>query len=71
LDAGDGVDVELGQAFEAGELGLGDASGAAPFGAVIDLGGEHLGQEREMRLPFTDGDLGQAGGFGADGGQMQ
>jgi hypothetical protein len=45
---GDGVEVELRQPLEAGELRLGDASGAAAFGAVIDLGGQDFGQEGQM-----------------------
>ena len=68
---GDGVEVEVRESFEPGELGFVDAAGAAPFGAVVDLGGQHLGEEREVGLPFPEGDLGQAGGFGADGGQVQ
>jgi hypothetical protein len=36
-DGGNGVDVEVGEAFEAGELGFVDAPGAAPVGAVVDL----------------------------------
>ena len=67
----DGVDVEVGEPFQARELGLVDAAGAAAFGAVVDLGGEDLGEEPQVGLAFPDGDLGQAGGFGADGGQVQ
>ena len=70
-DAGDGVEVEVGEAFQAGELGFVDAAGAASFGAVVDLGGEDLGQEPQVGLAFPLGDLGQAGRFGAHGGQVQ
>jgi hypothetical protein len=38
-DGGDDIDVEVRKAFEAGELGVVDAPGAAPVGAVVDLGG--------------------------------
>src|SRR3954464_6970490 len=40
LDSRDGVDVEVGEAFEPWELGVVDAPGAAAFAAVVDLGGE-------------------------------
>ena len=70
-DGGDGVEVEVGEPFEARELGFGDAAGPAPFAAVVDLGGEDLGEERQVGLAFAGGDLGQPGGFGADGGQVQ
>ena len=39
--------------------------------AVVDLGGEDLGEVAEVGASFPDGDLGQSGGFGADGGQVQ
>ncbi len=71
LDGGDGVDVELREPFQAGELRVVDPAGAASFGAVVDLGGEHFGEEAEVGLSFPGGDLGQAGGFGTDGGQVQ
>jgi len=67
-DGGDGVDVEVDEAFEAGELGLVDAPGTAPVGAVVDLSGQDLGQEPQVGLAFPGGDLREAGGFGADGG---
>ena len=70
-DAGHGVEVEVGQPFDAGELGFGDAAGAAAVGAVVDFGGEDFGEEREVGLPFPGGDLGEPGGFVADGGQVQ
>ena len=70
-DAGDGVDVELRQPFQPRELGVVDAPGAASFGAVVDLGGQDLGEVAQVGLAFPVGDLGQAGGFGADGRQVQ
>lgn len=57
--------------FEAGKVRFGDAAGAATLAAVIDLGGEDFGKEHQMGLPLAHGDLGQAGGFGAHGGQVQ
>jgi hypothetical protein len=70
-DSGDGVDVEVGQAFEAGKLGLVDGPGAAPVTAVVDLRRQDLGEELQVGLVFAGGDLGQPGRFGADGGQVQ
>ena len=70
-DGGGGVDVEVGEPFEAGEVGFVDAAGAAAFGAVVDLGGEDFGEVAEVGLAFPLGDLGEPGGFGADGGQVQ
>jgi hypothetical protein len=67
LDHRDGVDVEVREPFEARELGVVDAAGAASFAAVVDFGGEHFGQEGQMGLPFPGRDLGQPGGFAADG----
>ena len=57
--------------FQPRELGFVDASGAAAFGAVVDLGGEDFGEVAEVGVAFPVGDLGQAGRFGADGGQVQ
>jgi len=70
-DGGHRVEVELGEAFEAGEFGVGDAAGAAALAAFVDLGGQHFGEVGQVGLPLPDGDLGQSGGFGADGGQVQ
>ena len=70
-DRRDGVDVEVRQPFEARELGVVDAPGAASFGAVVDLGGQHFGEVTQVRLAFPVGDLGQRDGFGAHGGQVQ
>jgi hypothetical protein len=66
-DGAGGVDVEVREAFEAGELGVVDAPGAAPVGAVVDLGGQDLGEVSQVGLVFSGGDLREAGGFGADG----
>ena len=66
-DGGDGVDVEVREAFEAGELGVVYAPGAAPVGAVVDLGGQDLGEVSQVGLAFAGGDLRQAGRFGPDG----
>ncbi|VBA47311.1 hypothetical protein LAUMK13_05789 [Mycobacterium innocens] len=62
------VGVELGESFEARELRFADAPGAAPVAAVVDFGGEDFGQETQMGLAFPHGDLGESGGFVADGG---
>ena len=67
----DGVDAEVREPLEPRELGVVDPAGAASFGAVIDLGGEDLGEVGQVSLAFPGGDLGQASGFGADGRQMQ
>ena len=68
---GDGVDVEVREPFQPRELGVVDAPGAAAFGAVVDLGGEDFGEVAQVGVAFPVGDLGQAGRFGADGGQVQ
>jgi len=70
-DAWDGVDVEVCQPFQSRELGVVDAAGTAPFGAVVDLGGEDLGGVAQVGLAFPVGDLGQADRFGAQRGQTQ
>ncbi len=70
-DRGDGVDVELREPLEPGELGVGDAAGPAAFGAVVDLGGEDLSEVTEVGLPLPQRDVGQPGSFGADRGQVQ
>ena len=70
-DAGDDVGVEVGQPLEAREPGFGDAAGAAAAGPVVDLGGQDLGEVSQVGVPFPDGDLGEAGGVGADGWQFQ
>lgn len=46
-------------------------AGAATVGALIDLGGQHLGQERAVGEAFAGGVIGDPGGFGGDGGQVQ
>ena len=55
----------------AGEPGFVDAPDAAAFAAVVDLGGEDLGEEPQVGLAFPHRDLGEPGGLGADGGQVQ
>ena len=57
--------------FQSRELGVVDAPGAAPFGAVVDLGGQDLGEVTQVGLAFPVGDLGEADRLGAHGGQMQ
>ena len=71
LQGGDGVDVEVGEPFQAGELGVVDAAGPATFGAVVDLGGEDFGEVGQVGLAFPVGDLGQPGRLGPHGGQVQ
>jgi len=71
LDGRDGVDVEVGEPFQARELGVVKPAGAASFAAVVDLSGENLSQKGQVRLAFPGGDLGQTRGFGADGRQVQ
>ena len=69
-DAGDGVDVEVRQSFQP-RLGIVDPPGTAPFGAVVDLGGQDFGQVAQVGVAFPVVDLGQAGCFGAHGRQVQ
>jgi len=70
-DGGRGVDVELREPLQAREVCFGDASGPAPVGSFVDFGAEYFGEEPEVGLPFPHRDLGQPGGFVADGGQVQ
>jgi len=70
-DGGDGVGVEVGQPLEPGEAGVGDAAGAAPGGAVVEFGGQDLGEVGQVGGMVPGGDLGEAGGLVADGGQVQ
>jgi hypothetical protein len=44
---------------------FGDAAAPAAAGAVVDLGGQRLGQVGQVGLPFADGDVGEPGGVGA------
>jgi hypothetical protein len=64
----DGVDVEVREAFDPGELGFVDPSDPAPFAAVIDLSGQDLGEEPQVGMTFPHCDLGQPGRLGPDGG---
>src|SRR5262249_14852112 len=66
-----GVGAEVGQPFDAREAGFGDAAGAAAGGAVIQLGGEDFGEVGQVGGVFPGGDLGEAGGLVADGGQLE
>ena len=54
-----------------GKLRVGDPAGPAPSGAVVDFGGEDLGEIAEVGAAFAHRDVGEAGGLGADGGQVQ
>lgn len=71
VDRGRRVEVEVGEAFGAREVGFVDAALAAPFDAFVDLGGEDLGEEAEVALLGALGDLSEAGGIGADHGEAQ
>ena len=46
-------------------------AGAATVGTLIVLGGQHLGQEPAMGEAFAGGVIGDPGGLGGDGGQVQ
>jgi len=59
------------QPLHAGEPGLVQPAGAAAVGALIDLGGQHLGQERAVGAALVGGVIGDLGGLGGDGGQVQ
>jgi len=48
VDGGCGVEIEVGESFDAGEACFVDPSLAAPFGALVDFSGEDLGEEREI-----------------------
>lgn len=63
--------VELGEVFEPGEAGLDNPAGPAAFVAVVDLGGEDLGEEPAVGEPLLGGLVREPAGFGADGGQVQ
>jgi hypothetical protein len=47
-DGGHGASAELGEPLDAREARFGDAPGAGAAGAVVDLGGEDLGEERQV-----------------------
>ena len=70
-DGRDGAGVEVREPFEAREAGFGDAAGAAAAGAVVEFGGQDLGEVGQVAVAFPDGDLGEPGGLVADGGQLQ
>ncbi len=68
VDSGDSVDVEVGERFEAGDLGRWcDGSDVVRFDRRPRRRALQRGQ---MRLPFEGGDLGQSD-FGAGGRQVQ
>ena len=48
VDGRGGVQVEVGEAFDAREAGFVDAPGPAAFGAVVDYDGEGLGEEPQI-----------------------
>jgi hypothetical protein len=68
---GGGVEVEIGQAFQAGEAGLVDAPGAAPLGPVVQLDAQHLGEDPEIGGLRPLGLDGEPGGVVTDAGQVQ
>jgi hypothetical protein len=70
-DGRDGVGAEVGEPLDPREAGFGDAAGAAPGGAVIELGGQDFGEVGQVGGVFPGGDLGQPGGLVADGGQLE
>ena len=70
-DGGNGVGAEVRGPFQAREAGFGDAAGAAAAGAVVQLGGQDLGEIGQVGAAFPGSDLGQPGGLVADGGQLQ
>ena len=70
-DGRDGVGAEVSKPFDAREMGLGDAAGAAPGRAVIQLGGQDFGEVGQVDGVVPGGELGQPGGLVADGGQLE
>jgi hypothetical protein len=71
FDRGGRTEVELAQALEPREAGLGDAPLAAAREAVLELGGEDLGQIDPVAEPVPHGRVGERSGLLADGGQAQ
>ena len=65
------VDVEVGEAFDAREAGFVDPSGAASFGAVVDLDGEGVGEESEVGGLGSLRLGGEPAGVLTDAGQVQ
>jgi hypothetical protein len=52
-------------------VGLQQAAGPAALGALVDLGGQHLGQEAAVGEALAGGIVGDRGGLLGDGGQVQ
>ena len=71
VDGGGDGEVEVGEAFGAREAGFGDAALPPSFGSFVDLGGEDLGQEREVALLAALRDLGEPCRVGAHDGEAQ
>src|SRR5919197_712592 len=46
-------------------------AGPAACGALVDLGGQHLGQEAAVGEPLAGGVVGDPWALGGDGGQVQ
>ena len=69
LTLGAAGEVEVGDAFYAGEVGLGYAPLPAALGPFVNLGGQDLGQEPEIGRLGPLGLLGQPGGVGAHHGE--
>jgi hypothetical protein len=63
--------VEVFQPLGTRESRLEQPPGAAPVGALVDLGGQYLGQEGAVGEPFAGGVVGDPGGLGGDGRQVQ
>ena len=63
--------VELGEVLEPGEAGFDDPAVPASGVAVVDFGGEHFGEVAAVGESLFGGLVGEAAGFGADGGQVQ
>ena len=70
-EVGDAGEVEVGEPFDARELGLVDPPDPAAGVAVVAFGGQHLGEERLVGQPLLGRGVGQLRGLGADGGQLQ
>jgi hypothetical protein len=64
-------EVEVGEALGAREAGLGDAPLPATGVALLELGGEDLGEEGPVRQAVPGGGLGETGVLGPHGGQPQ
>ena len=70
-DRGRGAQIELGEALDPREAGLGDPALPSPRLPVLDFGREQFGQIRPVGDPIADGRGGELVGRCSDGREMQ